>query len=102
MGIRIDAGRDASVEAGRDINVGEHHGPDELVLERIYGLLEDAARRTGQHDVAAETRQEVEGLVETEDEEKRAKAMDRVMELAKSLGPSVVTVLGQLLPRLFT
>lgn len=102
MGIRIDAGRDASVEAGRDINIEEHHGPDELVLERIYGLLEDAARRTGEHQAAADVRAEVETLAESEEADERVDAMDRVMELAKSLGPSVVTVLGQLLPRLFT
>lgn len=99
MGIKVSAGRDASVKAGRDINVNGR--VDEDILAQILGLLDDHGRATGKQDLAERVKVEVQELAAEDDGLAHDAAQSRVMELAVGLGPAVIAALAQLLPKLF-
>lgn len=99
MGIHINAGRDASMKAGRDISVNGN--VDEDVLAQILDLVDAHGKAMGKEDIAERVKAEVVELAEEEDGLSHDAAQSRVMELAVGLGPAVIAALAQLLPRLF-
>ena len=98
MGIRVNAGRDAKVNAGRDINVAD--GVDDSVLEDIHEILDRVVGTPAEAKTVEQIKQELDDMAGAEDKLTRESAMDRIMDLATSLGPAVIAALAQLLPKL--
>lgn len=101
MGINVDAGRDASVSAGRDINVAAQ-ARQGMAQEALHlALVRYVTENPHQAGDIERIKQQIAEMQAEEDLLAKEGIAERILETVSNVAPSLLALLGNLLPRLW-